>query len=246
MATRTDTFDLGALRLTSGEGRRLGLAVALEDFELAGHRYSVGAAAPSTATEAEGDGSTVIPVGDQIPVTLDISRMTGQGYALHVAFTAALHGPCMRCLEPADPVFSVDAREVSQPGEGDELESPYVLESILDLGAWTRDALALALPSALLCRPECRGLCPVCGADLNVAGPDHHHEAAPDPRWAALAELSFEAPGGRPAPEPEPDAESEPDAEPDAEPEPDPDPDTPAPAAEADPTPESEAKTPEV
>ena len=201
MATRTDTFDLGALRLTSGEGRHLHLAVSLEPFELGGHHYTVTAppAAPDGGPAAyagttAGEGS-VVSVGDQIPVTLDISRMTGQGYALHLAFSAALHGPCMRCLEPADPVFSVDAREVSQPGDGEELESPYVIESILDLGAWARDALALALPPALLCRPDCLGLCPVCGADLNLAGPEHHHEAAPDPRWAALSGLSF-APAG--------------------------------------------------
>jgi uncharacterized protein len=98
----------------------------------------------------------------------------------------------MRCLEPASPTFSVDAREVSQPGEGEELESPYVRDGILDLRAWARDALVLALPATLLCRQECAGLCPVCGADLNAAGSEHHHEPAPDPRWAKLSEIRFD------------------------------------------------------
>ena len=53
----------------------------------------------------------------------------------------------MRCLEPADADFEVDAREISQPGAGDELDSPYVEAGILDLGAWARDALALNLPA---------------------------------------------------------------------------------------------------
>ena len=98
----------------------------------------------------------------------------------------------MRCLEPAALVFDVDAREISQPGEGDELESEYVEGEVLDLRGWARDALALALPAQVLCREDCAGLCPVCGADLNAAGPDHGHEREPDPRWAKLSELKFD------------------------------------------------------
>jgi uncharacterized protein len=172
MALRTDTFDLGGLRLTAGEGRRLELAVAIEPFMLGGERYPV------------------LPA--LVPARLDVSRTTGQGYALRLRFDATLAGPCMRCLDPASPVFSVDAREVSQPGEGEELESPYLDHGSLDLHGWARDALALALPTTLLCREDCAGLCPVCGADLNSAGSEHHHEREPDPRWARLSELRFE------------------------------------------------------
>jgi uncharacterized protein len=172
MALRTDSFDLGGLRLTSGEGRRLELHVAIEPFTLGGETYAV-------------DNSPV-------PVRLDISRTTGDGYALRLRFHATLDGPCMRCLEPATPTFSVDVREVSQPGEGEELESPYVTDGMLDLGAWARDALALALPASILCRPDCAGLCAICGANLNEAGPDHHHDSPPDPRWAKLSEIKFE------------------------------------------------------
>jgi uncharacterized protein len=50
----------------------------------------------------------------------------------------------------------------------------------------------LALPSQIVCSEECKGLCGVCGENLNTAGPDHHHEAPPDERWAALRELKFE------------------------------------------------------
>lgn len=172
MALRTDSFDLSGLHLGSGEGRRLDLTVAIGPFDFGGEGYAV---AP-----------------ELIPAQLDVSRTTGSGYALRLRFTAGLAGPCMRCLEPAAPSFDVDAREVSQPGEGDELASPYVSDGVLDVQAWARDALALALPAQLLCRPDCAGLCPVCGADLNVEGPDHAHERQPDPRWAKLSELRFE------------------------------------------------------
>jgi DUF177 domain-containing protein len=172
VALRTDTFDLVGLRLSSGEGRRLDLNLAIDSFLLGGERYEVKPAL--------------------VPAVLDISRTTGTGYALRLRFRATLEGPCMRCLEPATPSFTVDVREVSQPGESDELESPYVEHGTLDLHAWARDGLALALPATLLCRADCAGLCAVCGTNLNVAGPDHHHESAPDPRWARLSELRFE------------------------------------------------------
>jgi DUF177 domain-containing protein len=172
MGLRTDTFDLGGLRLSAGEGRRLGLDVAIDPFLLGGERYP---ARPAL-----------------VHCRLDISRTTGEGYALRLRFEAALSGPCMRCLEPATPAFTVDVREVWQPGESDELSSPYVRRGVLDLHAWARDALALALPAKLLCHPECAGLCPVCGADLNLVGADHGHEQEPDPRWAKLSELRFD------------------------------------------------------
>jgi uncharacterized protein len=171
MAARTDTFDLGRLSLTSGEGRRMRLGVALGTFEFGGTRYAV---APA-----------------QTDATLEVSRMTHGGYALRLRFAAALAGPCMRCLEPAAPAIVVDAREVDQPGGGEELSSPYIDGDVLDLAAWARDAYALALPSQVLCRADCAGLCPLCGANLNE-DPGHAHEPEPDPRWAKLRELRFD------------------------------------------------------
>jgi uncharacterized protein len=169
---RTDLFDLAPLRLRAGEGRRLELAVPIDTFELGAERYDV---SPSP-----------------VPVVLDVSRMTGGGTSLRLRFTAELDGPCMRCLEPAAPAFEIDAREVDQPGEGPELDSPYVDGEVVDVGAWARDALALTLPQQVLCTPECAGLCAVCGENLNTAGPEHHHERERDPRWAKLDELRFD------------------------------------------------------
>ena len=172
MALRTDTFDLAPLGLRSGDGRRLDLQVAIDDFHYGGEPYAV---SPSL-----------------VPVRVDVSRMTGMGWALRLRFTAGLDGPCMRCLERAQPAFEVDAREVSQPGGGEELTSPYIgFDDELDLAAWARDALALSLPAQLTCAADCAGLCGQCGANLNEH-PQHRHEAARDPRWAKLGELRFE------------------------------------------------------
>jgi uncharacterized protein len=172
MPVRTDSFDLGGLHLTSGAGRRLELFVSIDDFMLGGERYTV----PS----------------ELVPVQVDVSRTTANGYALRLRFTAGVSGPCMRCLEDATPAISVESREVSQPGESEELRSPYLDGEVLDLHAWSRDALALSMPAKLLCRRDCAGLCPVCGANMNAAGEEHRHESAPDPRWAKLSEIRFE------------------------------------------------------
>lgn len=172
MAPRTDSFDLAAMQLRPGEGRRLDLATALEALRLGQDTY------------------TIEP--DSVPVTLDVSRMAGGGYSLRLRLRATIAGPCMRCLDPAAPELEVDAREVDAPGGVDELTSPYVTDEVLDLAAWAHDAFALALPAQVLCRPDCVGLCPICGTNLNEAGPEHAHEPEPDPRWAALRELKFD------------------------------------------------------
>lgn len=172
MAALTDKLDLASLRLAAGEGRRLELEVAIEPLLMGGERY---------ACEPR-----------RLPVALDISRMVGHGYALRLRFRAALAGPCMRCLAQARPAVEVDAREVDRPGGGEELASPYIREESLDVAAWARDAFALATPVQVLCRADCAGLCPVCAADLNEAGPEHSHERTPDPRWEKLRELRLE------------------------------------------------------
>jgi uncharacterized protein len=172
MAVQTHDFDLAGLRLSPGEGRRLELEVPIEPLQLGSERY--------TAEPA------------QVPVELSVSRMSGGGYALRLRFSAAVLGPCMRCLEQAAPRVQVEAREVDRPGGGDELDSPYVHEETLDLAGWSRDAFALAMPAKVLCREDCAGLCPICAANLNEAPAGHGHESEPDPRWSKLRELKLE------------------------------------------------------
>jgi uncharacterized protein len=171
VAPRTDSFDLGRLGLVSGEAASLDLTVPLDPLELGGERYAV-------------------PAGT-VDARLDVSHTTS-GWALRLRFVAELEGPCMRCLREADRAVEVDAREVDQPGGGEDLDSPYVESDELRVREWSRDALALALPAQVVCRDDCPGLCPVCGADLQEAGPEHRHDEAPDPRWAKLSELHFE------------------------------------------------------
>jgi uncharacterized protein len=103
----------------------------------------------------------------------------------------------MRCLAPASLFVEVAAREyeAGDGGADEELRSEYVSDGELDVGAWARDQLALGLPDQILCRPDCAGLCPTCGKDLNLEPHDHAEEAV-DPRWAALEALRPDAPNG--------------------------------------------------
>ena len=164
------SIDLDRLALSPGEGRRLELELDPGEVGLGGQSYSF--------------------ERGPAPARVEISR-TAAGHAMRLAFAGELVGPCVRCLEPASVPVEIESREVDQAGATDEeLRSPYVAEGILDLAGWAHDALALALPAKVLCRPDCAGLCPVCGASLNDADPAEHEHGRPrDPRWAKLDEL---------------------------------------------------------
>lgn len=124
-----------------------------------------------------------------VPAELAITR-AATGTLFQLSFTARLHGPCYRCLGDAVLELAIAGREyqATNPGESDELRTPYLVDDNLDLAAWARDAIALALPDKILCRPDCAGLCPVCGKNLN-AEPHAHDEESTDSRWAALEAL---------------------------------------------------------
>src|ERR671918_1907756 len=173
MAQRADTVDLARVAPAPGDGQRLDLDVVPGELIYSDVTYGV-----------EGEATTA---------RLEVSR-TAAGWALHLRFAAQVGGACVRCLEHAETRLEVDAREVEQPGSNDEeLRSPYVEGSELDVRGWAHDALALAMPWQFLCRPDCAGLCPVCGASLNDADPaDHDHGRAPDPRWDKLRELKLD------------------------------------------------------
>jgi uncharacterized protein len=163
------SFNLRQLKLRSGEEYRDEIELELEPFELGGERY--------------------LPVPGTVPAELAITR-AATGTLFELSFTTRLHGPCYRCLGDAVLELPIAVREyhATNPGESDELRTPYLVDDNLDLAAMARDAIALALPDKILCRPDCAGLCPVCGKNLN-AEPHAHEEESTDSRWAALEAL---------------------------------------------------------
>ena len=163
------SFNLRTIKLRSGEEYRDEIELELEPFELGGQRY--------------------LPVPEKVPAELSISRAS-TGSVFELRFGIRLHGPCYRCLDDAALDLPISAREyqATNPGDAEELTTQYVTDDRLDLAGWARDAAALALPDKILCRPDCAGLCPECGKDLN-AEPHTHEVQHGDPRWAALEAL---------------------------------------------------------
>ncbi len=161
-------FALRTLSLRPGQEERLVLDVDVEPFHLGGHEY---------------------PVDAPVSVELTVQRAVS-GDVFRLRFGAVVRGPCMRCLDSATAQVSVDVHDY-EADEGDapaELHTEYVHDGELDLSAWARDQIAFALPEQILCRPDCAGLCPVCGKNLNDE-PHEHVDETTDPRWAALDAL---------------------------------------------------------
>jgi uncharacterized protein len=162
-------FELRQLKLRIGEEFQDKVEIALEPITLAGQRY--------------------LPVPEKVDAQLTVDQASG-GKVFRLQFSGALFGPCYRCLGDAEIVEHLDLTEyqATDPQDDEELKTPYLADERLDLSAWARDALVLALPEQILCKPDCAGLCPVCGRDLNV-DPHEHDIDRTDPRWAALAAL---------------------------------------------------------
>ena len=163
-------FNIRTVRLQSGDQFRDVKEVDLEPLELGGQRY--------------------VPIPESPEAALTLTRLSS-GLMLELEFDVRLVGPCVRCLGDAGLDVSVHDRQyqASAPdADDDELRTPYLQDDRLDLSAWARDAVALSLPDQILCRPDCAGLCPMCGRDLNV-DPHEHEDEGGDARWAKLAEL---------------------------------------------------------
>ena len=127
-------------------------------------------------------------------------QLTGRSILARAHLSTAIESTCSRCLTGVVAPIDVEIEEVALPlidiDSGlplDKDEEPDALRlddhHELDLAEPVREAISLAEPIALLCRPDCRGLCSVCGIDLNTVTDHDHPEESIDPRLAALAEL---------------------------------------------------------
>ncbi|MFN2607512.1 MAG: DUF177 domain-containing protein [Acidimicrobiales bacterium] len=128
------------------------------------------------------------------PVTVDaVLEWVSDGVLASGTATAPWAGECRRCLRPVGGEVAVEFRELFEetPREG---QSYPLRADHMDLEPLAREAILLDLPLAPLCAPDCHGLCPTCGMDLN-AGACECGAPDPDPRWAALDALRVEPPG---------------------------------------------------
>lgn len=164
-------IDISQLRLEPGAETSVEVPVAVPAIELGGVAYS-GPLSPPIAR-------------------LDVSRLLS-GLLMRLRLQTTVTGPCHRCLEDASIPVAIDAREYQadhpEPGaEADEV-CDYLHGDELDVASWAADAIVLSMPHKILCREDCKGLCPNCGANLND-GSCQCPPPEPDDRWGPLRQL---------------------------------------------------------
>lgn len=128
---------------------------------------------------------------------------TGDGVLLSGMVRAEVTGTCDRCLDPAHFTIASEIqeyylfREPEEPGEDDDFE---VLpeDRVVDLAEPLSDAVVMDTPFVVLCQPDCKGLCPHCGANLNretcdcAARAEEERVMSDDNPFAALKNLTFD------------------------------------------------------
>jgi uncharacterized protein len=138
---------------------------------------------------AEGD----VRPADGIRVTGRLSRAGAGRFYFSGHFAGRLTTECRRCLAEAEAHVEDDVHVVfAERGDVEVDDDPDVFHldpraSAIDLRPVIREQWLLGVPAFVECRPDCRGLCPTCGADLN-AGPCACPPAT-DGRWDALRKL---------------------------------------------------------
>ncbi|WP_377105127.1 YceD family protein [Propionicimonas sp. T2.31MG-18] len=127
-----------------------------------------------------------VPPGSPVDLSLRLESVV-EGVLVTGTAKVRLSGNCARCLDEISRTEEVDLQELfCYPGkELDDAEALRIEGEMIDLEPVLRDAVVLDLPFTPLCRPDCAGLCPDCGANLN-RDPDHGHAEPTDPRWAGL------------------------------------------------------------
>lgn len=163
-ADRPFLVDVGALQANPGSRRRLEVEGTLSGLELE---------------------TSAVRVAEDVPIRFEgVFEAVHEGILVTGTVRFRWRGTCRRCLEPAEGERSVEVRELYVE-HGDE-ETTYALgHEVLDLEPLVHDACILDLPLAPLCREDCLGLCPACGANRNT-DPCGCDTGGGDPRWSAL------------------------------------------------------------
>ena len=148
-----------------------------------------------TPGELPGDAPVLDGLGFQLAAPVRVAgrlQETGEGrFYWHGSLQTVVAGECRRCLVPVSlPVTAEIGALFSEGADAEDDPDCYPVSpdaSVIDLTPAVREELALAAPAFLLCREDCKGLCPRCGQNLNT-GPCNCPPVT-DPRWGGLAGL---------------------------------------------------------
>lgn len=144
-----------------------------------------------------------VPPGSDIEMQIRLESVM-EGVLASGTARVVLDGECARCLDGISDELEVALQElfVYPQSDAEEDEAARLQGELLDLEPVLRDAVVLALPFRPVCRPDCPGLCPECGARL-ADEPGHTHTDGVDPRWAALTSVYADQPAASAAGEDE-------------------------------------------
>ena len=133
-----------------------------------------------------------------IPPDLHLSRLVGnvratrtpQGILLQVTFQTLINLECVRCLTSFQQTLNINFTELYAFSQRYVTDSGLIMPEtgIIDISPVLRDYILLEIPISPLCRPDCKGLCPICGNNLNEST-CYHEEETGDPRLASLKSL---------------------------------------------------------
>jgi uncharacterized protein len=115
---------------------------------------------------------------------------TAQGLLVQIRFHASIHAECGRCLNEFEQPLDIDFTELYAFSANSVTDSGLLVPEtgLLDLAPLVRDEMLLAVPTGPLCKPDCKGLCPECGENLNEIT-CHHEDEIVDPRLNILRSL---------------------------------------------------------
>lgn len=145
---------------------------------------------PGKQRQFSGEKAVVLRLGD----TFVNGPMSVNGEVLglidavkaHFSVSAEAHLTCTRCLTEWDEIVVSEADQVY--GRVPDEDGYGIVDGEIDISGPAQDELALSLPGVPLCAPDCKGLCPTCGTDLNTEPCDGHGED-PDSPFAVLKDL---------------------------------------------------------
>jgi uncharacterized protein len=145
---------------------------------------------PEASREFSGKHTVSLRLGDanvKGPVEVaGVVKGTIDGVIADFEATAPAHLTCVRCLTEWDTRLDVEATQHFSRAPD---EDGYAIEDgQIDLTGPVTDEVALAMPAAPVCREDCKGLCPICGTDLNKDPCDGHGEESDSP-FAVLKDL---------------------------------------------------------
>jgi uncharacterized protein len=135
-----------------------------------------------------------VPEGADMALALRMESVS-EGVLVSATIHTNVSGECGRCLREIDDSLEVSFQELyayehsTTDETADEDEVGRLQGDLIDLEPALRDEVVLALPANPLCREDCPGLCPDCGAPWDDLPEDHSHQQV-DSRWAALKRLA--------------------------------------------------------